>query len=135
MKALISQVLLVLACMGLVSLVGAQTASQGTGASKEMPREACRAVETYVATIDAAQAQLDAAKRTQQYDQAKAQLEPVLKRFGKESVMVDAARYATYVETIVNKDATDAQLTEAMDKRLKLRAQLLGMCDSFTATR
>lgn len=135
MKALVGQMCAVLACVAVFSLAGAQTTPEGKNKPGEMPREVCRALETYVATVDSVQAQPDADKRAQRYADARAQLQAVLKRYGKESVADDAALYATYVETIVTKDATDSQLTETMDKRLKLRAQLLGMCDSFTATR
>jgi len=135
MKAFIGQGVAVLACMTIFSLAGAQTSPEGKSAAGGLPREACRALETYVAAVDAVKAQPDPAKRAERYGEAKTQLESVMKSFGKASVVEEAVLYATYTEVIVTKDATDAQLSDTMEKRLKMRAHLLGMCDDFTTTR
>lgn len=136
MKTSVLSAVAVLVCMALLSVVGGQTPSEKGKASQDsLPREACQALETYIASIDAAKSQPDPSKRAQRYDEAKAQLEPVLKRSGKTSVLEQAYLYASYTEEIVTSDAADAQLGERMDQRLRLRASLLGMCENYTATR
>jgi hypothetical protein len=136
MRTLVICASAVIVCLGMLSVVEAQTLPEKAKTAQEiLPREACQALETYIANIDAAQSQPDASKRAQRYDAAKAQLEPTLKRYGKTSVLDQAYLYATYTEQVVTKDATDAQLPDAMEKRLNVRAGLLGSCADYTATR
>ena len=136
MKKLVMCAVAVMACMGIFSIAGAQTSPEKAKTAQDsLPREACQALETYIANIDAAQAQRDPSRLAERYDAAKAQLEPILKRYNKTSVLDQAYLYATYTEQVVTKDATDALLGEAMEKRLKLRAALLESCADYTATR
>jgi len=122
--------------MVMLSVAGAQTSPNvGEKSQDSLPREACQALESYIANIDVAKSQAAPSKRAQLYQEAKAQLEPVLKRCGKTSVLEQAYLYADYTEQVVTRDATDPLLSEAMEKRLKLRAGLLQSCADFTATR
>jgi len=136
MKTSMLAAIAVFVCVALVSFVAAQTPPEKGKASQDsLPREACQALESYIANIDVAKSQADPSKRAQLYQEARAQLEPVLKRYGRTAVLEQAYLYADYTEQVVTRDATDPLLNEAMEKRLKLRAGLLASCADFTATR
>jgi len=136
MKTAVLFIVAVIVCMALLTSVGAQAQSEKTKSSQDtLPREACQALENYIANIDSAQSQPDSSRRAERYKEAKDKLEPVMKRYGKSAVLEQAYQYATYTDEIVTSDAADARLGDKMDQRLKLRAKLLGMCENYTATR
>jgi len=117
-------------------LVGAQT-PPGTGRpiSESLPRPACKAMEAYLAAIDVAKSDVDRVRRQQKYDKARAELEAVLKPYGKEALLTEALQYALYSEAAVSRDATDPQFNQIIEKKLKLRAGLLELCTEYTISR
>ena len=119
----------VLTCLALVSIVVAQ-GPQGSGkrSSDSLPQPVCAALAAYVASVDAAKAQPDKTKRAEQYSEAKAALEGVLKRYDRSSLFAEAAPYADYMEEVVSREVTDLRLPEFVEKRLKTRDYLLGLC-------
>jgi hypothetical protein len=136
MKVLAIRTMVVVACLGMLSLVEAQT-PPGTGKpiSEGLPRPVCKAMEAYLAAIDVAKSDVDRGRRQQKYDKARAELEAVLKPYGKEALLTEALQYALYSEAAVSRDATDPQLNEIIEKRVKLRADLLELCTGYTISR
>jgi hypothetical protein len=112
-------------------------AAQDAASSKfgQLPFEVCRAVALYVADIETAKAESVKTKRTQQYDQAKAKLEIVLKQYDKTAVLPEALKYAEYTEETVNRGSSDSQFEDFTEKRITTRALLLDMCSQYTLTR
>lgn len=136
MKALAISTMLVIAFLGMLSLVDAQTPS-GTGKpiTESLPRPVCKALEAYLAAIDVARSDKDRVRRQEKYDKAQGELEAVLKLHGKQALLTEALKYAEYSEAAVNKDATDRQFNEIIEKRLRLRADLLQLCTEYTISR
>ena len=99
MKVLAIRTMVVVAFLGTLSLVGAQT-PPGTGKpiSESLPRPICKAMEAYLAAIDVAKSDVDPVRRQQKYDKARAELEAVLKLYGKEALLTEALQYALYSE-------------------------------------
>ncbi len=125
-----------LTCMTVTSLSCAQAPSgSGKAAAGTPPREVCQAIESYLSKIDSAKAQVDATKRADTYAEANAELGSVLKKNNRTPLFAEATQYATYAEQIHTRDATDPELPDLIDKRLKVRAALLDLCAGYTITR
>jgi len=125
-----------LTSMAMASLSCAHAPAGSAKASGNAPpREVCQAIESYIGKIDAAKAQADASKRAETYAEANAALESVLKKYNRTALYPEATKYATYAEQIHTRDATDPELPELIDKRLKVRAALLELCEGYTITR
>jgi hypothetical protein len=121
---------------GVFSISGAQTPQHGDKPiSGTPPREACRAIETYVALVDAAKSISDPSKRANQYAEAKQGLENVLKRHNQDTLLAMASDYAPYTEQVAITEATNPKLNEYLEKRSKLRETLLEICSGYTMTR
>jgi hypothetical protein len=139
MKRLALCLILGIVCMGMVSYAEAQEkAGKGKSSSKTLPSEVCKAIEQYVAKIDAARAVKDPATRSGMYFEAAAALQDpasMLKGPDKDNVLSIAANYAGYTEMVVSGDAKDAHLDTVLEKRLNARTELLEMCSSYTSTR
>jgi len=136
MKSPILCLILVVICLGVFSISGAQAQkSGGKTASSPPPREVCRAIEAYVAKVDTAKSVSDPSKRAEQYAEAKQDLETVLKRNDRTSLLATAADYVPFTEQVVTTEATNPKLNEYLEKRSKLRETLLDMCSDYTVTR
>ncbi|AFM23066.1 hypothetical protein [Desulfomonile tiedjei] len=112
-------------------------AAQDAASSKfgQLPLEVCRAITVYVADIETAKAESAKTKRTQQYDQARAKLETILKQYGKAAVLPEALKYADYTEETVTRNSSDPKFEDFTEKRIKTRGLLLDMCSQYTLTR
>jgi len=122
--------------LGVLSISGAQTSKGGVNPiSSSPPREACRAIEAYVATVDTAKSISDPSKRANQYAEAKQNLEKVLKRNNQDTLLAMASDYVPYTEQVVTAEATNPKLSEYLEQRSKLRETLLEMCSGYTITR
>jgi hypothetical protein len=98
------------------------------GASETASPELCKALQDYVSQVDAARSVSDTGKRKDMYREAQSKAAEKLKRLKAESLLEDCANYSVYVESIVVKDATDPALPGLIEKRVKLREKLLGLC-------
>ncbi len=119
------------------SNLGAQTQKTGTKSdvTSPPPREACRAIEAYVAKIDTAKSISDLSKRGELYQNAKQELDKVLKQYKQSTLATLASDYVTYTEQVATAEATNPKLNEYLEKRSKLRASLLEMCSGYTISR
>ncbi len=135
MKAPAICIMVVLVCLSVLPVRGQTPRDVGKASSEKLSTEVCQAMDRYVAKIDAAKSEADPSERSRKYDEAKAELESVLKAQNKTSLLTDAVLYATYTEDVASKDAVDQKLTEALEKRSKLREKLLQMCMNYTKTR
>ena len=122
--------------LGVLSISGAQTSKGGVNPiSSSPPREACRAIEAYVAMVDTAKSISDPSKRANQYAEAKQNLEKVLKRNNQDTLLAMASDYVPYTEQVVTAEATNPKLNEYLEQRSKLRETLLEICSGYTITR
>jgi hypothetical protein len=136
MKSRILCLILGIICLGVFSIAGAQAQqSGGKPVSSAPPREACRAIEAYVAKVDSAKSMSDPSKRADQYAEAKQDLETVLKKHNQTELLGTALDYVPYTEQVVTAEATNPKLNEYLEKRSKLREALLEICSGYTTTR
>lgn len=98
------------------------------GSPGSPPPDVCKAAQDYVSMVDSARSLLDPEKRRELYKEAGAKAAATMKTHNEDSLVLDCATYAGYVEGIITKDATDPTLPDLMDKRVKLREKLLGLC-------
>lgn len=132
MKNVIMILIATLGCLGAVTF----HAGQGLSAdSQPLPPAVCKAIEAYVAQIDAARSVSVKSKREERYAEAKTSLASVLKQQGKDPLLDKVADYAQLTETIVTADSKSPNLAEDLDRRLKARAALLQMCSDYTISR
>lgn len=110
--------------------LGAQQGPAQQQPSVNVPAEACAAVQRFVARIDATRAMKDVADREKICEQAKKELEPVLKRFNQTGLLDTASAYAKVSEAIIKAPSTDPKLPELLDQKLKLRTKLLERCQA-----
>lgn len=123
-------------CVGVGSLAQAQqSGGEGKASSKALSAQECKAIEQYIAKIDAARSISQKAQRDENYEEAQAELKTAVKGRGDDTVLAQALEYAKRTEQVVTTDPTDPRLTEILDRRLKLRSGLLDRCKDFTATR
>jgi hypothetical protein len=136
MKSPILCLVLGVICLGVFSLTGAHAQQSGAKpASSAPPREACRAIEAYVAKVDTAKSISDASKRAALYAEAKQDLETVLKKHNQTELLGKALDYVPYTEQVVTAEATNPKLSEYLEKRSKLRETLLEICSDYTTSR
>ncbi len=136
MKTLALCVIVGFTCMAVHTTAWAQASSgRGKPSTDAPPREVCQAIEAYIGNIDAAKSKADPSKRAETYAEANRALESVLQKYNRTSLLAEATQYATYAEQVLLRDATDPQLPELLDKRLKVRAGLLELCAGYTITR
>jgi len=107
----------------------------GKPISTSPPREACQAIEAYVAKVDTAKSISDSAKRAEHYAQARQDLEKVLKRLNQDTLLAMASDYVPYTDQVATAEATDPKLSEYLEKRSKLREKLLEICSGYTISR
>lgn len=100
-----------------------------------IPDDLCGAIVTYFAEIDAVRGTESKPQRHEGYAQARAKLEPWLKKYEQLSVSKEILDYATYSEMINSGDATDPKFIGFVDKTLKIRASIIDRCNSFTIDR
>ena len=120
-----------------MSVISAAQTRQAGGKpiSSSLPREACRAIEAYVAKVDIAKSMSDPSKRAEHYAEAKQDLEKVLKPLNQEALLAMASDYVQYSEQVVKTEATNPKLSEYLEKRSKLREKLLEICSGYTISR
>ena len=112
-----------------------QSGGEGKASSKALPAHECKAIELYIAKIDAARSISQKPQREEKYAEAQAELKTALKGSDDAAVLTQALEYAKRTEQVVTTDPTDQKLAEILDSRLKLRSGLLDRCKDFTATR
>jgi hypothetical protein len=136
MKRLALWIMLGAICLGIVSIGQAQQ-NRGTGkmAFRELPAGVCRAIEQYIAKVDAARSLTDKASREEKYAEAREELAAVLKSYDKAFLITEATDYAGYTELVAGTDPTDAKFNDAVEKRLRARTALLEICENGTVTR
>lgn len=100
-----------------------------------IPDDFCGAIVTYLSEIDAVKGTDSKSQRLEGYAQARAKLEPWLKKYERLSVSKEILDYATYSEMINNGDATDPKFIGYVDKTLKIRASIIDRCNSFIVNR
>ncbi|MBI4964959.1 MAG: hypothetical protein HY913_16920 [Desulfomonile tiedjei] len=123
-------------CLGMAPFGHAQqSGGPGKPSGRELPRLECKAVETYIAKIDAARSIAEKERREERYAEAQAELKAALKGRDDDALLALAADYAKYTEQVAAADSADSKLADIVDKRLKLRSALLERCENYTATR
>jgi hypothetical protein len=136
MKSQVLCLILGVICIGAFSIASAQAQkSANKAASSAPPREVCRAIEAYVAKVDAAKSMSDPSARAKQYEAAKQDLETVLKKRNQTELLGKALDYVPFTEQVVTTEATNPKLNEYLAKRSKLREALLEICSDYTTTR
>jgi len=136
MKRLVIWMLVGAICFGAGSVALAQqSGGQRKASSKALSAQECKAMEQYIAKIDAARSISQKARREEKYEEAQAELTKALKGRDDNGVLAQALEYAKRTEQVVTTDPTDPKLAEILDSRLKLRSSLLDRCKDFTATR
>jgi len=123
-------------CLAIASAGSADQSGEGGKAySGKLPDEVCRAIEQYIAAIDAARALKDKADRGERYAAAQQALMAGLQRFGKTSLLADITSYAQQSELVSTTDPTDVTFDKRIAERLNTRSKLLDWCSSFTIKR
>lgn len=129
MKKVAQYVIVGMMLLGMVSVgVAQQDMSKGKSSSSVVPPDVCKAIQQYVARVDAARSIGNKTGRAEKYAQAQKELEQVLKRYTQSALLEEATEYAKLTEVIVRTEPTDGKLAELLDKRLKLRGALLERC-------
>jgi hypothetical protein len=133
MKGLVTIMLTALTVFGTVSLTAGQAPSpKAAAASQDLPVAVCRAIETYIAKVDAARSISEKAKRDAKYTEAKNELSSVLSQYDKASLLTDASSYAHYTEIVATADPGKPGLDDDLDRRLKSRSALLERCADYS---
>jgi hypothetical protein len=136
MKRLALCLIVGMICLGVGSIVLGQQDSGGVKPKPDsLPADACKAIEQYVAKINAAGSVKDKAKREVQYSQAQDGLTTALKNLGRPEVIEHAMGYSQYTEQIVVTDPLDKGYGDLVEKRIKLSELLLNLCMSYTTAR
>jgi hypothetical protein len=136
MKSRILCLILGVICLGMFSIAGVEAQQGGAkSVSSAPPREVCRAIEEYVAKVDSAKSMSDPSKRAKQYEEAKQDLETVLKKHNQTELLGKALDYVPFTEQVATAEATNPKLNEYLEKRSKLRETLLEICSGYTITR
>ena len=112
-----------------------QSGGAGKTSSAALPANVCKAIEQYIAKIDASRSVKDKGQREERYSEAQTELKSAFKGRDDAPIIAEAEDYARYTEQIANTDPTDTRLTDILDKRLKFRSALLDRCEGYTATR
>lgn len=112
-----------------------QDTSVAKTSTNQLTAEVCKAIEGYVARIDAARSIKEKDRREERYRQALESLTAVLKSQGETGLLAEAAQYAQFCEIVVSSDPTNPQFDVMVDKRLKTRSKLLQPCEGYTSTR
>ncbi|MDQ7782036.1 MAG: hypothetical protein RDU20_04105 [Desulfomonilaceae bacterium] len=119
-----------LICLSLISTVAAQQDSARRKTPRSLPTEVCRAMEQYIATVEAARSVKDGDDRKARYAAAEKKLAEVLKRYGKTALLTEITEYAHYSERAATAGARDPDLTKILADQLKIRTKLLEWCTS-----
>jgi len=136
MKAFLLCLLLGSMCLVPAAPVVSQELAESESPSPgSLPQEVCAALEAYFAKVNSARSMADQAQRQEKYNEAKAELERLLRKHGSTALLTQASLYASYSEQVVTSDAADPKLPELLDKRLKVRMTLLESCPGYAATR
>lgn len=136
MSKLVVWILVGTICAGLPMIAQAQQGSGGAkSSSAQLPAEVCKAMERYVAQIDAARSLKEKTLREEKYREGLEGLTAVLKPRGETSLLAQAEEYARLCEAVVTADSTNPKLDEMVNKRLMTRSQLLQRCEDYTSTR
>jgi hypothetical protein len=136
MKTLVMIVFIALICLGAISLtVGQPPATKDATASRPLPAAVCKAIETYIAKVDATRSVSEKVKREAKYDEAKSELASVLNQYDEASLLTIASSYVRYTETVATADPGKPGFDDDLDKRLKSRSALLERCANYTSTR
>jgi len=136
MKRLVIWMMAWAICLGVGPITEAQQSSGAEKASaRALPAQECKAIEQYIAKIDAARSIREKAKREEKYEEAQAELKAALKGRDDATLLDQASEYAKSTELVASTDPTDSKLSEILDRRLKLRSGLLERCQDYTATR
>jgi hypothetical protein len=115
----------------MLSLAYAQQKAEGEPVPRlKLTPDACKAIEKYIADIDAARSVKEKAKRDEKYAAALDALKAVVKAPGDAALIAEAAAYPVHTERVLAVDSTDPKLEELIELRLKCRARLLGSCVS-----
>ena len=119
-------------CVGLGATAEAQVPGNRKGPSSvPLPAQVCTAVEAYIAKVTSARSMGDKTKRQKEYDEAKSQLEPILRRYNRDAALAEALSFASYSEQVVTTDAADPKLAGLLDKRARSRQRLLDSCRDY----
>lgn len=136
MKSLLLCLVIAMVCTGLESPARCQEPGKQTKSSPDtLPAEVCTALQAYIAKVSTARSLTDKAKRQERYNEAKAQLEPTLRRHNRTGLLAQALSFASYSEQVVATDAADPKLPDLLDKRAKSRQTLLGSCADYVTAR
>lgn len=120
---------------GLICFAGAQSTGGDSQSTSGAPADLCNSIELYVATIDATRSVKEKDRREARYIEAQKEIGPVLKRYNKAQLMDAASSYATYTESVLITDPTNASFSDLVAKRLKSRTALMEICAPFTTQR
>jgi hypothetical protein len=135
MKRLILCAIVAMVCLGGVATVSGQGKGKDTFPTQSLSNEVCKAVQQYIASVSAAAAIKDKARRDENYGAARKALESVVKDRDTRGVLTEAAAYAQYTELAAVSDPTAAGFSELLEKRSKSSSTLLDMCMSHTLSR
>jgi hypothetical protein len=128
MKNRITGTVIGLICLAVVSIAGAQQASN-------IPAEVCQAIEQFVARVNSAGVESAARVRQEQYDSALNTLATVVKRHGMPDLLNKATEFANATEAMAVTDSTNARFSELVSKKLKAGEVLQEMCMPYTTSR
>jgi 7-keto-8-aminopelargonate synthetase-like enzyme len=136
MKKLVMVLIVGAICLAAAVIAQAQqSGGEGKTSSRALPAQECKAIEQYIARIDAARSIREKAQRETKYSEAQAELKAALKSRDNAAPLAQATEYANTTEQVATMDPMDSKLSEVLDKRLKLRGALLERCEDYTATR
>ncbi|MFH1113313.1 MAG: hypothetical protein V1792_05280 [Pseudomonadota bacterium] len=125
-----------LVCLSLISVLAApKDPSKEKALTPNLSDEACKAIEQYIASVEAAGSLKDAAARKVQYAAAEEELAEVLKRNGKAALLTEITEYARYSEVAATAGSRDPNLTRILSDQLKTRSKLLGWCTTDAGAR